>query len=326
MTQYKRPDEAVFASGAKPGELEAFPDIARGWGVAFEQTAGIPPMEWFNALFKRTDEAIRYLMQRGVAEWSATEDYPIGALVKSAGSLWSARQASIGQLPGSDSVYWLEYGSNTIGTYASVPTLLRERVIYVPPYGLMEWQTSQSGYRSQRCGEILLQAAPVAKAGTVKANGGTLSKKNYPGLWGWAVDMGMVVSAAAWAPGNLAYADLGGDSFRVPDLRGEFLRAFDDGRGVDAGRRFGEAQQATDIPVMTVARKESDPSTGVLVTPLLSSVKPDGKGMMPTNVEAYKLGASGSYLSVALNSDGLSTFSTYTTRPRNCALLAVIFV
>ncbi|MEE2496982.1 hypothetical protein, partial [Pseudomonas aeruginosa] len=65
MTQYKRPDEAVFASGAKPGELEAFPDIARGWGVAFEQTAGIPPMEWFNALFKRTDEAIRYLMQRG---------------------------------------------------------------------------------------------------------------------------------------------------------------------------------------------------------------------------------------------------------------------
>lgn len=326
MTQYERPDEAVFASGAKPGELEAFPDIARGWGVAFEQTAGIPPMEWFNALFKRTDEAIRYLMQRGIAEWSATEDYPPGALVRSAGSLWSARQASTGQLPGSESVYWLEYGSNTIGTYTAVPTLLREPVIYVPPYGLMEWQSSQSGYRSQRCGEILLQAAPVAKAGTVKANGGTLSKKNYPGLWGWAMDTGMVVSAAAWAPGNLAYADLGGDSFRVPDLRGEFLRAFDDGRGVDAGRRFGQAQQATDIPVMTVARKESDPTTGVLVTPLLSAVTPDGNGMMPTNVDGFKSGVSGPYLAASLAAGGTTGVSTFTARPRNCALLAVIFV
>lgn len=326
MTQYKRPDEAVFASGAKPGELEAFPDIARGWGVAFEQTAGIPPMEWFNALFKRTDEAIRYLMQRGIAEWSATEDYPPGALVRSAGSLWSARQASTGQLPGSESVYWLEYGSNTIGTYTAVPTLLREPVIYVPPYGLMEWQSSQSGYRSQRCGEILLQAAPVAKAGTVKANGGTLSKKNYPGLWGWAMDTGMVVSAAAWAPGNLAYADLGGDSFRVPDLRGEFLRAFDDGRGVDAGRRFGQAQQATDIPVMTVARKESDPTTGVLVTPLLSAVTPDGNGMIPTNVDGFKSGVSGPYLAASLAAGGTTGVSTFTARPRNCALLAVIFV
>ncbi|KSP93800.1 hypothetical protein APB27_01270 [Pseudomonas aeruginosa] len=326
MTQYKRPDEAVFASGAKPGELEAFPDIARGWGVAFEQTAGIPPMEWFNALFKRTDEAIRYLMQRGIAEWSATEDYPPGALVRSAGSLWSARQASTGQLPGSESVYWLEYGSNTIGTYTAVPTLLREPVIYVPPYGLMEWQSLQSGYRSQRCGEILLQAAPVAKAGTVKANGGTLSKKNYPGLWGWAMDTGMVVSAAAWAPGNLAYADLGGDSFRVPDLRGEFLRAFDDGRGVDAGRRFGQAQQATDIPVMTVARKESDPTTGVLVTPLLSAVTPDGNGMMPTNVDGFKSGVSGPYLAASLAAGGTTGVSTFTARPRNCALLAVIFV
>jgi hypothetical protein len=28
----------------------------------------------------------------------------------------------------------------------------------------------------------------------------------------------------------------------VPDLRGEFLRGWDDGRGVDSGRSFGSAQ------------------------------------------------------------------------------------
>lgn len=34
----------------------------------------------------------------------------------------------------------------------------------------------------------------------------------------------------------------GSTTFNLPDFRGEFLRGFDDGRGVDAGRTFGETQ------------------------------------------------------------------------------------
>lgn len=48
----------VFASEALPGELEDFPDIKRGWGTTKESTGGIPPMKWFNAIQKRTDESI----------------------------------------------------------------------------------------------------------------------------------------------------------------------------------------------------------------------------------------------------------------------------
>ncbi|MGA6104737.1 hypothetical protein [Pseudomonas solani] len=106
MTQYNRPNETVFASGAKPGELESFPDIARGWGVTFDQTDGIPPMEWFNSLFKRGDEAVRYLMQRGVPEWSATEDYPIGAYVQESGKLWRSITANTGKRPVSYAALW----------------------------------------------------------------------------------------------------------------------------------------------------------------------------------------------------------------------------
>lgn len=51
----------VFASEALPGELEDFPDIKRGWGTTKESTGGIPPMKWFNAIQKRTDEAINEL-------------------------------------------------------------------------------------------------------------------------------------------------------------------------------------------------------------------------------------------------------------------------
>ncbi|WP_435635266.1 hypothetical protein ACSC9U_04260 [Pseudomonas solani] len=106
MTQYNRPNETVFASGAKPGELESFPDIARGWGVAFDQTDGIPPMEWFNSLFKRSDEAVRYLLQRGISEWSATEDYPVGAYVQESGKLWRCIAANTAKRPTLNAAFW----------------------------------------------------------------------------------------------------------------------------------------------------------------------------------------------------------------------------
>ncbi|SUB83207.1 Uncharacterised protein [Pragia fontium] len=99
MTIYQRPDEKILAESSKQGEVKDFPDISRGWGVAFDKTGGIPPMEWFNALGKRTDEAVRYLLQRGIAEWSKTEDYPVGALVSHNKGVWLAEQNSHGVEP-----------------------------------------------------------------------------------------------------------------------------------------------------------------------------------------------------------------------------------
>jgi phage-related tail fiber protein len=34
----------------------------------------------------------------------------------------------------------------------------------------------------------------------------------------------------------------GTTTFNVPDLRGEFIRGWDDGRGIDSGRTFGSNQ------------------------------------------------------------------------------------
>lgn len=124
MTQYNRPNETVFASGAKPGELESFPDIARGWGIAFDQTDGIPPMEWFNSLFKRGDEAVRYLLQRGISEWSTTEDYPVGAHVQEAGKVWKAKAANTSKRPTTSPNEWIE----TALTSDAVSTLIQEQL------------------------------------------------------------------------------------------------------------------------------------------------------------------------------------------------------
>jgi phage-related tail fiber protein len=37
----------------------------------------------------------------------------------------------------------------------------------------------------------------------------------------------------------------GTTTFNLPDLRGEFIRGWDDGRGVDVGRGFGSFQEST---------------------------------------------------------------------------------
>lgn len=111
MAIYNKPDENVFASSARQGEVSDFPDIGRGWGVSFDQTGGIPPMEWFNFLFKRTDEKFGYLFQRGLSEWSATQSYPEGALVQYKNLTYKAKRANTNKKPDeAQSSDWQRWG------------------------------------------------------------------------------------------------------------------------------------------------------------------------------------------------------------------------
>jgi phage-related tail fiber protein len=68
-------------------------------------------------------------------------------------------------------------------------------------------------------------AAPV---GWLKANGAAVSRAAYADLYA--------------AIGTTFGAGDGFTSFNLPDLRGEFVRGWDDGRGVDSGRALGSAQ------------------------------------------------------------------------------------
>lgn len=111
MALVNKPDESIFASSAKQGEVDNFPDLLRGWGVTFDQTQGIPPMEWFNFLFKRLDEKHTYLMQRGLPEWSATQDYTKGSCVQFDGVSYRALKNSKNNRPNeSNSLYWVRWG------------------------------------------------------------------------------------------------------------------------------------------------------------------------------------------------------------------------
>ena len=138
MALVNKPDESIFASSAKQGEVDNFPDLLRGWGVTFDQTQGIPPMEWFNFLFKRLDEKHTYLMQRGLPEWSATQDYTKGSCVQFDGVSYRALKDSKNNSPNeSDSQYWVRWGF-------ALSEIARATLMQ---YGLTQLYT---GYNSQR--------------------------------------------------------------------------------------------------------------------------------------------------------------------------------
>ncbi|WP_277971557.1 hypothetical protein, partial [Pantoea agglomerans] len=70
-----------------------------------DPTNGIPPMEWFNALQKRTDEAIQWLLQHALAGWAAGT-WPAGATVVNNGTVWRAQKETATE-PAADAGDWL---------------------------------------------------------------------------------------------------------------------------------------------------------------------------------------------------------------------------
>ena len=87
-------------------------------------------------------------------------------------------------------------------------------------------QSQITGLQSIPAGMVFYTASATAPAGYLEAAGQTVTKAAYPAL----------------------YAAIGGTygssstTFNLPDLRGQFVRGWDHGRGVDAGRTLGSTQ------------------------------------------------------------------------------------
>jgi microcystin-dependent protein len=77
-------------------------------------------------------------------------------------------------------------------------------------------------------GAVMAFAMNAAPDGWLKCNGAAISRTTYAKLY--------------LAIGTTFGAGDGSTTFNLPDLRGEFVRGWDDARGVDASRGFGSAQ------------------------------------------------------------------------------------
>ena len=145
-------------------------------------------------------------------------------------------------------------------------------------------------------GTIFYLAGNVLPAGYLKCNGAELSRALYSDLFDQI--------GATYGVGD------GSTTFLLPDLRGEFIRGWDDGRGVDSNRVFG-SYQANDF--------EAHNHT-FTINPVNRSfsgwiVNSNGNN----NKYGYLSGGWGTEASISINNRGGTE-----TRPRNLAMLACI--
>lgn len=145
---------------------------------------------------------------------------------------------------------------------------------------------------SHPVGSIIWVAKTSAPTGHLKANGAAISRTTYATLFA--------------AIGTTFGVGDGSTTFNVPDLRGEFIRGWDDGRGVDTSRAFGSAQAHS-------YQAHTHPSAA-------GSLGVWGASGNPNNL-AYASGGNASTMGEMTTGTGNAGTET---RPRNISLLACI--
>jgi microcystin-dependent protein len=145
-------------------------------------------------------------------------------------------------------------------------------------------------------GSIFWFAADAAPTGYLKANGANINRTTYAALFS--------------AIGTTFGVGDGSTTFGLPDLRGEFIRGWDDGRGIDSGRAFGSAQAQAIQSHLHSYRTAYNLGNGIAGF--------DGTALTGNSVAAsYNVHA-------AIPSQNTDSTGGTETRPRNVALLAII--
>ena len=98
----------------------------------------------------------------------------------------------------------------------------------VPPDGSVTEAKLVSGFGLLPTGMIAPFAMSTAPTGWLECDGSAVSRATYANLFA--------------ALGTTHGVGDGSSTFNVPDLRGEFIRGWDNGKGTDSGRTFGSSQ------------------------------------------------------------------------------------
>lgn len=139
-------------------------------------------------------------------------------------------------------------------------------------------------------GSVVAFAVNTPPTGWLAANGQAVSRNIYARLFSRI--------GTTWGAGN------GSTTFNLPDYRGEFVRGWDNGRGVDPGRGFATSQNATQIADYTGSSDGNSIQVGIT----------NGDGISVDNTwQRYRGTATASY--------GTNRVSV---RPRNIAALYCI--
>lgn len=140
-----------------------------------------------------------------------------------------------------------------------------------------------------RPGTVVFTATTTVWPGWLKPNGAELSRVAYADLF---AEIGETYGAGD-----------GSTTFNLPDYRGEFLRVWDDGKGVDPGRVIGPTPQSDELR----SHSHSFPPNGVWLD----------------NVGTFIVNAAGSVVNMT-RLESTDSFGGTETRPRNLAVPVLI--
>ena len=155
----------------------------------------------------------------------------------------------------------------------------------------------------QLTGYVLPFTTSSVPNGFLECNGAAISRVVYADLF--------VVIGTLYGAGD------GSTTFNIPDLRGEFIRGFDNGRGIDNGRVVGSPQGDAIRNI-----------TGTVTSNYISSNPDNGVGALKSSIQqttnryAY---TSGSSWGAKLDFDAsLAVPTANENRPRNIAMMYCI--
>lgn len=86
-------------------------------------------------------------------------------------------------------------------------------------------------------GSVIAMASSSIPSGYLECNGALVSRTTYSSLF--------AVIGTTFGVGD------GSTTFKIPDLRGEFIRGWDHARGIDTGRAIGTAQNGSSEGIIT---------------------------------------------------------------------------
>ena len=163
-------------------------------------------------------------------------------------------------------------------------------------------------------GAVFCIAVATVPSDYLECNGAAVSRTTYSALF--------AVIGTAYGAGN------GSSTFNIPDLRGEFIRGFDNGKGTDSGRAIGTYQQSENK-----SHNHTASSTSNVSDPgHLHSVNYTNSHSNDGNPEESGTGFSGTHnTNSATTGISVSTSTTVNNdstgiegRPRNIAMMYVI--
>ena len=233
---------------------------------------------------------------------------------------------------------FLNDADNSAHISLKAPDVVSSNITYKLPASITNGgflQTDGSGNLSFQIvagvpsGSVFCMAVATVPSGYLECNGATVSRTTY---------------AALFAVIGTQYGSTNSSNFKVPDLRGEFVRGFDNGRGADSGRSIASSQGASNASHNHSFSDSGTTSTKTLTGTVQRISETFNNSGSATGVFSKSTGSSANFTpgspdvndtgSFSINATHNHTFSVSgdtgsqgsEARPRNVAMMYIIKV